>query len=137
MFGDINYLAVLVAGIVAMGIGSLWYGPLFGKPWMALMGITPLQMDAGKKKGMMKSYIIGFIGALVTAFTLAYLISSLGVAGVTGGLTLGFLVWLGFFVTTKLGSVLWEMRPWKLYFLNIGYDLVNLLVMGIILAVWQ
>lgn len=132
-----NYLAVLVTGIIAIVLGSLWYGPLFGKHWMALMGITPLEMEEGTKKGMTKSYLIGFIGALVTALILAYLISSLGVADVTGGLTLGFLVWLGFFVTTKLGSVLWEARPWKLYFLNIGYDLVNLLIMGAVLAVWQ
>ena len=32
----LNYLAVLVAGIVIFMIGGLWYSPvLFAKPWMA------------------------------------------------------------------------------------------------------
>ncbi|HLD39833.1 MAG TPA: DUF1761 family protein, partial [Candidatus Nanoarchaeia archaeon] len=33
-----NYLAVLVAAIAAYVVGFLWYGPVFGKKWMALMG---------------------------------------------------------------------------------------------------
>ena len=31
----INYLAVLVCGILAMGLGALWYSPmLLGKMWL-------------------------------------------------------------------------------------------------------
>jgi hypothetical protein len=37
----INYLAVIAAAIAAVGVGVLWYGPLFGKEWMKLMGYTP------------------------------------------------------------------------------------------------
>ena len=33
----VNYLAVLAAAIASMVIGFLWYGPLFGKQYMALM----------------------------------------------------------------------------------------------------
>ena len=32
---SVNYLAVLVAAALEIGLGALWYGPLFGKPWMA------------------------------------------------------------------------------------------------------
>ena len=32
---DVNLIAVLVAGIVPMIVGMLWYGPLFGKRWRA------------------------------------------------------------------------------------------------------
>ncbi|MFN3694309.1 MAG: DUF1761 domain-containing protein, partial [Ignavibacterium sp.] len=37
---SINYLAVLVCGIISMVIGSLWYGPLFSKLWMKQHGFT-------------------------------------------------------------------------------------------------
>ena len=37
---EVNLLAVLVAGIVPMIVGFLWYGPLFGKRWLALMETT-------------------------------------------------------------------------------------------------
>jgi hypothetical protein len=30
---SINYLAILASAIVAMPVGFLWFGPLFGKAW--------------------------------------------------------------------------------------------------------
>ena len=37
---EINFLAVLVCGVVSMIIGATWYGPLFGKKWMKEEGST-------------------------------------------------------------------------------------------------
>ncbi len=31
MFDSLNYLAVLVAAILAFGVGGLWYGPLYSE----------------------------------------------------------------------------------------------------------
>ena len=39
-FPQVNWLAVVVAALAPFAIGSLWYGPLFVKPWMALTGIN-------------------------------------------------------------------------------------------------
>ena len=33
-----NWIAIVVATAAAMVIGFLWYGPVFGKAWMALSG---------------------------------------------------------------------------------------------------
>ena len=137
----INYLAVFVSAVVSMVVGSLWYGPLFGKPWMALMGMTKESMAASKAKGMAKSYFLMFVGSLLMAFTLAHAVvfasTYLNIWGVAAGLMGGFWNWLGFIVPVTLGVVLWENKPWKLWFLNVGYYLVNLLVMGVILSVWK
>jgi len=35
---EINGWAVLVCGVVAMALGFVWYGPLFGKKWLELIG---------------------------------------------------------------------------------------------------
>jgi Na+/glutamate symporter len=36
---DVNYLAILVCGVVFMVLGALWYSPiLFGKKWMTFIG---------------------------------------------------------------------------------------------------
>lgn len=44
---SINYLAVVVAAVVSMGLGAFWYSPLgFGKMWMNLSGITPQNQQA-------------------------------------------------------------------------------------------
>ena len=37
---EVNYLAVLIAGIVPMIVGAIWYGPLFGKRWLGYMETT-------------------------------------------------------------------------------------------------
>ena len=136
----INYLAVVACAIASMVLGFLWYGPVVGKQWMALMKITPEQMAAGKDKGMSKSYALMFIGSLVMAYVLAHALvfaaTYLKASGVSAGLTAGFWNWLGFIAPVTLGSVLWEGKSWKLWVLNNAYQLLNLLVMGVILAVW-
>ena len=137
----LNYLAIFVCGIVAMVVGSLWYGPLFGKMWMSMMGITPEKMAAGKKSDMTKSYVMMFIGSLVMAFVLAHSLvfasTYMKVEGMNAGLMSGFWSWLGFIAPVTMGSVLWEGKSWKLWCLNNAYQLVTLLLMGVILASWK
>ena len=140
----INYLAVLACGISNMVLGFLWYGPLFGKQWMALMGFSPekiAEAKAGGGKGMGKSYAIAFIGALLMAYVLAHSLvfasSYLHIQGISAGLQGGFWTWLGFIAPITTGSVLWDGKPWKLWILTNSYYLLTLLVMGTILAVWK
>lgn len=137
----INELAVLAAAVVSMIIGFLWYGPLFGKQWMALSGISKEQMDASKMKGMHQMYALTFIGTLLTSYVLAHAIffasTYLEIEGLSAGLQGGFWNWLGFIAPVTLGMVLWENKPWKLWILNNGYYLVNFLIMGVILVLWK
>ncbi len=133
----INYLAVLACAVASMVIGFVWYGPLFGKKWMKLSGINP---ESGKKSGMSASYALMFVGSLVMAYVLAHALvfaaTYLKASGVSAGLTAGFWNWLGFIAPVTLGSVLWEKKPWSLWILNNAYQLLTLLVMGIILSLW-
>src|SRR3990167_10098559 len=137
----INYWAVIASAILAMVLGFLWYGPIFGKAWIKLMGFTTESMDDAKKKGMTKSYIIMIVTTLVMAFVFAHSLE-FGIAytnttGVAAGLTAAFWNWLGFIATVLTGKVLWEGKSWKLWFLDSGYYLVSLCLMGIVLAVWR
>ena len=138
----INYLALLACAVASMVLGSLWYGPLFGKSWMKEMGISkPDTMDAKMKKEMNKSYSLMFVGSLVMAYVLAHSLvfasTYLKVEGVSAGVMAGFWSWLGFIAPVTLGSVLWEHKSWKLWMLNNGYQLVNICVAGVILALWR
>ncbi len=132
----INYVAVVVAAIASMILGFLWYGPLFGKQWMKLSGVT--MPKNGPPPGMWKNYLLALIGSLVMAFVLTHSLvfagAYLGVTGVSAGLHAGFWNWLGFIAPVTLGSVLWEGKSWKLWCLNNAYQLISLLVMGVILA---
>ena len=132
----INFVAVVAAAVASIVLGFLWYGPLFGKQWIALMNFDKKKMSEMKNKGMGKTYAIMIIGTLVTSYVLAHFVDYLDATTVAGALTAAFWIWLGFVATVILGGVLWEGKPWKLYFLNAAYYLVNLAVMAVILAVW-
>ena len=136
----INYLAVFVAALISMVLGFLWYGPIFGKPWIALMKFTQEDIEKAKQKGMTKEYLLMMVSALVMAFVLAHNVLFGGVylemTGWAAGVQAGIWNWLGFVVPITLSGVLWEGKPWKLWMLNAGYYLVSLVVMGIILASW-
>ena len=126
-----------------MVLGFLWYGPLFGKIWAAMMGWD--KMDPSKveqiKKGAAKGYVVSFVGALVMSYVLAHYLVFASVytetEGVSAGLMVGFWTWLGFIAPVTLGSVLWDGKPLKLWVLNNGYNLIQLLIIGTILALWK
>jgi hypothetical protein len=141
---EINYLAVLVAAIAAMVVGFLWYGPFFSKPWMKGMGWDPndrAHMDK-MKKGAGPAYVQNFIGALIMAYVLAVVLVALENAipemtGISHGIQGGFWMWLGFVLPVKYGDKLWGGKQFKYVAIDLGYYLVNLIIMGIILAVWM
>lgn len=134
----INYALVIACAISDMIIGLIWYGPLFGARWMKLVGVTPKQMEEGKKD-MNRAYLASFIASAVTAYVLAHFIwfTAPGSGTLIIGIKTGIWAWLGFVATTSLSSYLWnpEKKPMELYFLDNGYRLVSLLVMGIILSI--
>ena len=65
----INYLAVLVAGIVIFVLGGLWYSPvLFAKRWIALQGRTVEQERAqAAAANMPLMYASAFLTGVIIA----------------------------------------------------------------------
>ncbi len=133
----INYVAVLVAAVAAIAVGSLWYSPLlFGRVWMDLMGFTKKDMESAKKKGMHKIYALAFLGTLVMSYVLAHLVDYLGASTPSLGVQAAFWLWLGLVAPVLLGMVLWENKSWKLYAINATHWLVSIAVMASILSTW-
>lgn len=136
---NINYLAVLVSAVASMAVGFLWYGVFFRKPWMALMGYSKENMKQMTMSAN-QAYAIQFVASLIMAFVLAHTLvfanEYFGTEGAYAGVTAGFWNWLGFMAPVSLGVVLWENKPWELWFINASNYLVTLIVMGVILAVW-
>lgn len=138
---SVNYLAVLVAAMASMVVGFVWYGFLFRKKWMELMGHTSEGGGHITSMSVNKAYTIQFVASLVMAYVLSHVITFasayMEAGGLQAGLSSGFWMWLGFIAPVSLGVVLWENKPWKLWFINASHYLVMLLVMGAILAVWR
>src|SRR3989338_11585253 len=126
----INYLAVLVTGIISMIIGMLWYSPaLFGKVWMKMV-VLGEHDQAAAKKAMARSTTVALLAALVMTYVLAHIVGYTQASTFTGGMQTGFWVWLGFYATSLLGVYLWERKPFNLYLLNAIYYLFSLVIIG-------
>jgi hypothetical protein len=140
----VNYLAVIVCVLVAMPVGFLWFGPLFGKAWAKQMGMENMQPPGGG--AMAKSMVIYALGSLLIAFVLAHSIAvwrpSTWNAGEDQaawvyGLNGAFWTWLGFFLPLQMGRVAWEQKGWPLVGINASFDLTRLLIFSMILAYWR
>ena len=123
----VNLVAVLIASIVAMAVGHIWYAPgVFGKEWMKLAKIKPPKK---KQKHMASTIILAWLSNIVMAYVLAIFLSFTKASTLATSLVVGVLVWVGFIATVSLGSILWEGKPVKLYVLNIAYNLVSITLM--------
>ncbi|HVU06707.1 MAG TPA: DUF1761 domain-containing protein [Candidatus Paceibacterota bacterium] len=136
----INYAALLVAAVISVALGFLWYGPLFGKKWMTLTGI-PMPAEKPPFSVMVRPMVMSVVGSLFMAFALIHNItfgaSYLNMSGACVGLFAAFWNWLGFVVPPALNHVGWEGKPWTLFWINTGYFLVYMAIIGAMLAVWQ
>lgn len=141
---NVNYLAVIVCVIAAMPVGFLWFGPLFGKPWARHMGMENMEQPGGAV--MAKSMSLFALGSLLIAFVLAHSIevwrpsswnAGQDEAAWNYGFNAALWTWLGFFLPIQMGRVAWEQKGWGLVAINSGFDLVRLLIFGMILAHWR
>ena len=130
---EVNWIAIVVLMIVNMGIGAVWYGPLFGKPWMEATGI---KMEDIESKNMMPPYVIAILNSFFMAFMMANVLIWTGVDSLSGGLLAGLLMWLGFTGFSFGVNHAFELRSLNLWAINSGMYLVGLLIMGAILAIW-
>jgi hypothetical protein len=131
VFAHLNWLAVIAATLAGFAIGGLWYGPLFGKEWMALNGITMQNMP---KHNLFKLYGTTIFLNLVAAISLAMFI---GPSDWRFGAFAGFMTGLTF-VATALGVIyVFESKPLKLWCINAGYQVVFFTVMGAIVGAWH
>ena len=133
----VNYLAVVGAAVAAFVIGMVWYSPLlFGKAWSAAHGYTPEKVATMKAGGMGKAYAASLIGSLVTALVIGILVDRMDVLTALGGAKVGGLAWLGFAAPIGLSANLFSDKPFSLWLIDTGYQLVYLIAMGLILAKW-
>ena len=131
---EVSFWAVMVAALVNMIIGGAWYSMgLFGRPWMKYIGKTEEELKGGAAPG----YIGMTLASVIMAYVLAHIVQYAGAATVTDGAVTGLWVWVGFVATSMSGDWLFAGRPKGLYFINTGYYLVALPVMGALLAVWS
>jgi len=121
---SINILSVLAASITSFIFGFIWYGPLFGKTWA--------------KENRLKYDGSGFsfdklFYQLLTVLLTVIVLEILFIGSFYQGLCLILLVWVGFMLSNRFGSMIWMKQSWVLFFIDSIYYLANLLIIMTVL----
>ncbi|MDY8137183.1 DUF1761 domain-containing protein [Aquimarina sp. 2201CG5-10] len=130
-FTNINWLSVLAGTVSSFIIGGIWYGPLFGKAWMAAFNFT---IEDLKKRSIPKTFGISILLAFIATVNLEMFIGA--EADLVFGALAGFFAGVGW-VATFLGILyVFEMQSLKAYLINAGYCIISLTIIGAILGIW-
>jgi hypothetical protein len=129
---EINYLAVIVAAIVAFGLGAVWYAPpVLGKKWMQLTGRSP-ENATGENTALAMG--LAFLATLIGVFALALFIGK--DAGAGNGALAGLVAGLGIATMSVVINGIFEAKSWLLMAINGGYQTLLFTVAGLIVGLW-
>lgn len=158
---EINFLAILTAGVSALVVGFIWYNPkVFGTAWMNSAGLTEEQLKGGN---MAKIFGLALLFAIMLAFSIQGMaIHQMGAFSMVGGDVENALpsyqafmddygnafrtfkhgvfhgVLAGIFIALPIigTNALFERKGAKYIFINSGYWIVTMGVMGGIICAW-
>jgi hypothetical protein len=131
---EVNYLAVLVAGVVYMIIGALWYSPvMFGNAWMKALGKSKEQVSADFTP---LNYVWALLTALIASYGIARIWVWSGGTTLADGLMIGILAGVCFSFTSMWVNDAFEAKKRSLTIINVSYHIVGLTVAGAIIGVW-
>lgn len=130
---DINWLAVIVAGLTSFLVGGLWYSPiLLGKAWQAENNLSDEQLQAGSKA---RIFGFTFLWSFIMAANLAFFVS--GVESLGEVLFYSFAAGFGWVSLGLFVIGLFELKTTRYMLINAGYQTISFLLMGLVLGLWK
>lgn len=144
---EINILAIIVASLIPNIIGAIYYGPIFGKPWLDSLGLTKEDMAAQNKVVLYGgSLLLSFITAFFINILIQMLHKDVSEAGelviashntFAHGAMHGFFLCLFLIVPIITSLGLFQKAKPKNILLNAGFWLICFALMAGIVDVWK
>ncbi|RWA68297.1 DUF1761 domain-containing protein [Mesorhizobium sp.] len=127
-FSTVNWLAVIVAAVLAWLFGAVWYTGL-SEPWLRAAKLDPATM-----KRSVAPFIISFIAELIMALVMTLVVGTItgGEPNPLAGVIFGFVLWLGFVATTLSVNHRFEGFGWDLTLIDAGHWLGVLIIIGVV-----
>ena len=132
---QVNYLAILLAGVSSMVIGAIYYADaVCGKEWKRLSSVD----TKAAEKRMPKILPWMFGASLLMAYIVAHVMylshEFYDYSWLSTGVMTALWLWLGIAATTIFLHAAPELKPGRLIWINVGYSLLSMLAMGLILG---
>ncbi len=137
LFGQMNYWAILVSGIVYWLIGMVWFSAIVGKNWSEEIKNHGIKLGKPTKGKMIEKSIWTFILNLIVAWGIALLVYALGINTFGAALGLGLVLAVCFAVAVLATTYLWEGRSFRLSFYDIFYPFLGIIVSTLIISLWR
>jgi len=99
-FSDLSWLGIFAATVASFVLGGLWFTALFGRAYSAALG----RVHDPKAKPAPLMIIAPAVWSLITAFSTAVLMASLGIHTLTGAVGLGLFLGIGFLAATTINT---------------------------------
>lgn len=134
---SVNYLAVVIAALSTMIVGSIWYTPkVFGTLWAKLAHVDMKKNIS--TRDMVWLMGSAFLASVVTAYVLAHVAflsnQFFDNSFLQDSLSTGFWLWLGLVATRLYVHDAFEGRRKKLTLLNVAHEFVTIMVMALIIG---
>tara|TARA_R110002124_G_scaffold75304_3_gene202079 strand:+ start:3134 stop:3553 length:420 start_codon:yes stop_codon:yes gene_type:complete len=137
MVPEINYIAVIVATLSSMIVGTVWYSPrVFGNYWMKAAGITPTGNAADAIRPIVVTVIVSFITAWVLAGAAFIAFDFYGGSFFVNSLLTSIVLWGGLTAARFITHDQFDGRPNGLTVLNVSHEFVTIVIMALIIGVW-
>lgn len=136
MVPDINWLAVILATVSTMVVGSIWYTPkVFGNYWMRVAKVNPGEAKSAVAP-ILTTLVVSFISAWVLAGATFLAFEFYGGSYLVNALLTALILWGGFTAARFITHDVFEGRPAGLTILNCAHELVTFLVMALIIGLF-
>ena len=125
---EFPWIAAIVSGVLAYGLGALWYSPLlFGNSWMAAMGKSPDDMIMSPKL-----YAICFVTWLLAGFMFTALVVMTGYTNLASLICIAIVGFLGFTVVPIIMANIFEGTRSRVSMISGSYHLSAYLLMALV-----
>lgn len=144
---SMNWMAIIVAGLIPMIVGAIYYGPLFGNLWRDALGKSE---DELKPSNPALAYGGSVILAMLLSVSLNFIIQlvhkDVNEAGelfvnthstIGHGAFHGFFLGLTFFMPIIVSLGIFHKLGWKTNLLNSTFWIICVTIMCAILDVWK
>lgn len=132
---SMNWLAIAVTAVVAYSMGAVYYMAL-AKPWMSAAGLTREMIEARRNENTL-SYALAALASAVGAVMLAFIVRAADAKTAPEGLLIGLIVGVAVTAVGQIPNYAFQFRGLKLYLIDAGYPMLQMLVGGMILATWR
>ncbi len=135
---DISWWAVIWATVASMVVGLAWFAKgMFGTAWAGMVKLSEKERKAKMPQAFAVALVTGFIMAYVLAHMVFLAHSYFLNSWLQDSLCTAFWMWVGFSGLRVLMYDTFEHRRKKLTLINVGNELVTLIIMALIIGLIQ